>query len=197
MKRQSSIECYFKTKGSTSKNSQRLDCKNMSDKKVKRLNLSLIKPTTLSKSPKINEEHEAVSGAINLCSDDEDVFDIPKLNLSRGSTGSDGTLIYSLSPESPKKTLQNHQTPQKTRKIFRTPQKSPQSSSTPHSSQSTNFKSTPSPQKFYSPTKNRTVVKRSSSKVKRSLSMEMANLAELAEDEIFAKACLGMDDKSE
>lgn len=198
MSRQLLIESYFKTKGSTPKSSQSLDSKNMSDKKVKRRNLSLIKRTP-SKSPKKSEENKAVN-VINLCSDDEDVFDSPKLctstvNLSQASTGSDDTLIYSVSPETPKKTLQNFQTPQKTRKILRTPQKTP--SSTTQSSQCTQFKSISSPQKFFSPTKNRTVVKRSPSKVKRSLSMEMASLAELVEDETFAKACEGMDDKSE
>lgn len=204
MSRQLSLESYFKTKGSTPKSSQSLDCKNMSDKKVKRRSLSLIKHC---KSPKKSEENKAVDSIINLCSDDEDVFDSPKLctpkeyivctptvNLSQGSTGSNDTLIYSVSPETPKKTKQNLQTPQKTHQSLRTPQKTPQSSSNPQSSK---LKSTPSPQKFFSPTKNRTVVKRSPSKVKRSLSMEMAGLAELAEDETFANACSGMDDKSE
>lgn len=204
MSRQSSIERYFKAKGSTSKTSQNSDYKNMSHNhnKVKRRNLSLIRSTTPSKSHKIGEENkDVIGGVINLCSDDEDDFDSPKLctstiNLSQGATGSDSTLIYSVSPESPKIKLQNLHTPQKTRQILETLPKTPQSSSTSQSSQSTKLKSTP-PQKFFSPTKNRTVVKRSPSKVKRSLSMEMTYLAELAEDEFFAKACEGMDDKSE
>lgn len=242
MSRQSSIENYFKTKGSAPKklNSQSLDCKNMSDKKVKRRNLSLIKPTTPNKNPKISDENKNVSEVIILSSDDEDLSESPEIRtssvklsqgstgsagtssdsstrtvkLSQGSTGSGGissdsstrTVIYSLSPVSPKETLQNIErlqkschflgTPPETCHIPRTPQKTPQSPSTPQSSQSTKYKSPSSSQKFFSPTKNRTVVKRSPSKVKRSLSMEMASLADLAEDENFAKACEGMDDKS-
>lgn len=214
MSRQSSIESYFKAKGSLPKSSQTLSCKDMSDMKVKRRNLSIIKSRTPSKSPKKSEENKAVDGiinfssdndsespiksgenkavddVINLCSDDEDVFEISNLrtstvNLSQGTTSSNDTLLYSVSPETPKKTLP-----------LRTPQKTPQSSSTSQSSQATKLKGTSSPKKFFSPTKNRTVVKRSS-KVKRSLSMEMANLAELVEDEIFGNACKDMDDKSE
>lgn len=202
MRRQSSIESYFKAKGSIPKSSQTLGCKDMSDMKVKRRNLSLIKSRTPGKSPKQCEDNKAVDGVINLCSDDEDVFEISNsrtstVNLSQGSTSSNDTLKYSVSPETPKKTLQNSQTSQESHQVLRTPLKTPQSSSTSQSSQGTKLKSTSSPKKFFSPTKNRTVVKRSPSKVKRSLRMEMAILAGLAEDEIFTNACKGMDDKSE
>lgn len=69
-----------------------------------------------------------------------------------------------------------------------TPQKTPQKALRSQGS----FQS-PTREKFYSPTKKRSVVKRTPTKGKRSLSMDMTVSSEL--QQMFTHACEGMDDK--
>ncbi|XP_073953597.1 fanconi-associated nuclease 1-like isoform X2 [Choristoneura fumiferana] len=154
----------------------------MENFKRKKPNLSLTKSPNLAKSPKIRIEDKHVVVDVSLLSDDDDDFVTPppKLrspNLSQQSNDSDKTVIYSVSPQTPKKT----------------PQKTPSISSTAKISSG-------SKDRFFSPSKKRSVKKRTPTKIRRNLAKELTGNAGHTEDledvPGFDKACQGLDDKT-
>lgn len=175
MSQQLTITNFFKTKVHSA---QRFN--DMENLKRKKRNLSLIKSPSQTKSPKIRIEDKHVVADVSLLSDDDDDFvsSPPKLrlqNLSQQSNDSDKTVIYSVSPQTPKKT----------------PQKTP--------STSTAKISPGSRDKFFSPSKKRSVKKRTPTKIRRNLAKELSRNADGTEDLAvsgFDQACQGLDDKS-
>ncbi|XP_026763167.2 fanconi-associated nuclease 1-like isoform X2 [Galleria mellonella] len=177
---------------------------------MKKNRFSLKKPTTPSKSSNMTTDTntwvptENVD-VVNLISDDEDTdlmnaVDLVEcvLNSSQLSSASDSavsessqrTVIYDISSESIDRTFV---TPSK---IPITPTKSPITPTrTPAChilTPTTSSTSSPgSKNKFYSPTKKRTVVKRSP--VKRKLDQDFA---QVTDNDDYFKACDGMDDKT-
>ncbi|KAJ2948571.1 hypothetical protein O0L34_g7824 [Tuta absoluta] len=115
MSRQSLIDNYFKLKGSPSNTrNKKPDLTPTMSNNVRKRSLSLIKPLTPSKTPKVTEENKNVSDVINLCSDDEDILEnspkkrSPCEDLTQRSNDSEeaisdcsaSTIIYS--PENPR-----------------------------------------------------------------------------------------------
>ncbi|XP_049877324.1 fanconi-associated nuclease 1-like [Pectinophora gossypiella] len=257
MSRQSFIDNYFKMKGSRS-SPPSLEAKhNICAKKVKKRSLSLIKPITPTKSPKVSKEIKNVQH-----SDEENIWEnscVVDLTLSgeseKTSESSTSTIIYSpeknlnhltrplindspsptftpcFSPNTAQESLVpkteldscnaetnqgNNNTPSVVKNFrrtieiensedtrqelhnYQTPQKS-KVTSTPQSSQPSTSISPRAKEKFFSPTKKRSVVKRTHNTAKRSLGMEMSSRQPcriLFEEDLFTAACDGMDDKT-
>ncbi|XP_063540532.1 fanconi-associated nuclease 1-like [Cydia strobilella] len=176
MSQQLAITNFFKEKVHPSPNFG----KNMYTIKRKKRNLSLAKVSTPTASPskrKIEDDR-------SILSDDDDFCTPVKskpLSLSQSSNDSEKTIIYTPSPK------KSSQTPKKT------PKSSPNLGSTSKSQ-------TPSAKdRFFSPTKNRSVKKRTPLKSKRNLSSLLGNgdcLEKSVEEVCFEYACEGMDDKT-
>ncbi|XP_013187782.2 fanconi-associated nuclease 1 isoform X2 [Amyelois transitella] len=166
MSRQLSLDIFFKARNkisNISESKEKVVVNNTTSKSKinKKISLSLTKSPRATKSTKIIMEPE--KQVINICSDDEDIFlsscsrsvadiDLPEpitTNRNDNSDSSEGTLLYSLTPEKP---VSSH-----------TPSKTPQSFISPKSS-------TSSRSKFYSPTKKRIVAEKTP--VKRKLEPE-------------------------
>lgn len=218
MSRQSSLDTYFKSnKCIVTPTLPKSIMDSGGDTVARKRSLSLKKPENpeiLSTPPKlIKEEIKSESPVIDLCSDDESSthnstapFSTPtKVSSANGDSRNRNRRLNFDSPSVTPTTSHTqpsvttpmkddgHESDSSEKTIIYSPPTTPQTPRRTPATPSSSFRSPSSGKKYFSPIKKRAVSAKKP--VVRNLARNLADC--LDNNELFDKACLGMDDKSE